>query len=359
VPNHPSLIVDSHLDLAFNALHLRRDLTQAASSVRETDAAAVREEFGTSTVTLPELRRGRIGIVFGTIMVRIDPAGSYAGSGMRVQTQCYGAGRGHAAYYEVLERAGEIRIIRTARDLEEHARLWKTAVDTAKTPLGVVLAMESSDPIMDPEQVEHWHGIGLRCASLSHYGVGSWAHGTRTEGGLFSRARGLLEAFERRGIILDVTHLTDPGFREALDIYHGPVLASHHNCRALVPGQRQLDDDMLRALIERDAVIGTSFDLWMLDTRFERGKKNPRRVGLEAVADHIDHVCQLAGSSRHAAIGSDLDGGFGVEQSPTGLDTIADVRDLAAVFDRRGYKHADQESIFSGNWIRLLGRVLR
>ena len=354
-----SLIVDGHLDLAFNALHLRRDLTRSVAEVRGSDDQGVRGEFGTSTVTLPEMRRGRVGIVLGTIMIRIDPAGSYAGSGMRVQTQCYGAGRGHAAYYEVLERAGELRIVRTARDLEELVALWSTARDTSGLPIGVVLAMESSDPIVDPEQVEHWHSIGLRCASLSHYGTGASAHGTRTEGGLFPRARELLRAFSSHGVILDVTHLTDPGFWQALEIYEGPVLASHHNCRTLVPGQRQLDDDMLKALIARDGVVGTSFDQWMLDPSFVRGKRNPRRMTLEAVADHIDHVCQLAGSSLHAAIGSDLDGGFGTEQSPADVDTIADVAGLAVLLSRRGHSAGDVRNILSGNWLRLLRKVLR
>ena len=221
-----------------------------------------------------------------------------------------------------------------------------------------MLAMESSDPIVDPEQVEHWHSIGLRCASLCHYGTGAWAHGTRTEGGLFPRARDLLRAFSAHGIILDVTHLTDEGLWQALEIAEGPLLASHHNARALVPGQRQLDDDMLKALIQRDAVIGTSFDLWMLDPEFVLGQANPRRKTLEAVVDHIDHVCQLAGSSRHAAIGSDLDGGFGTEHSPADVDTIADLQAVAGTLSRRGYAPADVEGILSGNWLRLFRKVM-
>lgn len=354
----PRLIVDGHLDLAFNALNLRRDLCIPAAQVRKADDESVRREFGTCMVTLPEMRRGRVGIALGTIMIRIDPAGSYAGSGMRVQSQCYGAGRGHAAYYEALERAGEVRILRTGRDLDEHAAQWRAAPDAAGLPVGIVLAMESADPIVDAAQVEHWHSIGLRCASLCHYGVGSWAHGTRTEGGLFPRARELLRAFEVHRIILDVTHLTDQGLWQALEWHGGPVLASHHNARALVPGQRQLDDDMLRALIRRDAVIGTSFDLWMLDPEFVQGRPNPRRKTMEAVADHIDHVCQLAGSSRHAAIGSDLDGGFGTEHAPAGMDSIAELPAVAEILARRGYAAADVEGILSGNWLRLLRSVM-
>lgn len=355
----PRLIIDSHLDLAWNALHLRRDLTRPVAVVRQSDPPEITARYGTCTVTLPELRRGRVGIVFGTVMVRIDPTGSYEGSGMRVQTQCYAAARGHAAYYEALERAGEVRIVRTAADLERIRRLWREAGDTSSLPVGVVMAMESSDPIVDVDQVHHWHDVGVRCASLSHYGIGAWAHGTGTQGGLFAPARELLEAYRMAGIVLDVTHLTDEGLWQALEWYDGPVAASHHNCRTLVPGQRQLDDAMIRELIRRDAVIGTSFDLWMLDPAFERGKKNPRRVGLEGVVDQIDHVCRLAGSTRHAAIGSDLDGGYGLEQSPADMDTVADVRHLDGILERRGYTAQDRDNIFHGNWLRLLGRVLR
>ncbi len=353
----PSLIIDAHLDLAVNAMQIRRDLTLPVEEVRSQDTDAVRREFGTCTVTLPALRRGRVGIVFATVMIRIDPAGSYAGTGMRTQAQCYAMGRGHAAYYEALERAGEARLIRTAKDLAEVAAEWRTLAEPRH--IGIVLAMESADPIVDAEQVAHWHGIGLRCVSLSHYGTGAYAHGTGTEGGLLPRARELLAALKASRILVDVTHLTDQGLWEVLEAYDGPVVASHHNCRSLVPGQRQLTDDMIKALVQRDAVIGTSFDLWMLDPKFTRGSgPSGRKVGLAAVADQIERVCQLAGSSRHAAIGSDLDGGYGVEQSPLGLDTIADVPQVAAILAERGFGADDLENVFQRNWMRALGSVL-
>ncbi len=351
----PSLIIDGHLDIATNAMQIRRDLTLPVEEVRAQDNDAVRKEFGTCTVTLPALRRGRVGIVFATVMIRIDPAGSYAGTGMRTQLQCYAMGRGHAAWYEALERAGEARIIRTAADLAEVAAEWRTLEEPGR--IGIVISMESADPIVDPEQAEDWHRIGLRCVSLSHYGTGAYAHGTGTEGGLLPRARDLLAALKAARILVDVTHLTDQGLWEVLEAYDGPLVASHHNCRSLVPGQRQLADDMIKALVQRDAVIGTSFDLWMLDPKFVRGS-GARAVGLEAVADQIDRVCQLAGSSRHAAIGSDLDGGYGVEQSPAGLETIADVPQVASILEARGFGAEDIENVFARNWMRALGRVL-
>src|SRR5262249_29742593 len=158
-----------------------------------------------------------------------------------------------------------------------------------------------------------------------------------TEGGLFPEGPALLKAMEDVGMILDVTHLSDQCFDEALELYHGPVLASHHNCRSLVPNQRQLTDDQIKRLIERGAVIGTALDSWMLFPGWIRGETSPEVVRLEAILDHIDHVCQLAGNAQHAALGTDLDGGFGREQTPCDLDTIADLQRLPELLGRRGY----------------------
>jgi membrane dipeptidase len=167
----------------------------------------------------------------------------------------------------------------------------------------------------------------------------------------------LLPEMERLGIVLDVTHCSDEAFWEALDVYHGPIIASHNNCRALVPHQRQFSDDQLRAVIERDGVIGAAFDTWMLVPGWQRGISTNDNVTLDTVVDHIDYVCQLAGNSRHAAIGSDLDGGYGREQSPRDLDTIADLQNLAGLLSARGYSSTDIAAILHGNWFRFLRRV--
>jgi membrane dipeptidase len=166
-----------------------------------------------------------------------------------------------------------------------------------------------------------------------------------------------LRALNAARIIVDLTHTTDQAFYEILDAYDGPVAASHHNCRALVPGQRQLTDDMIRAIIARGGVIGAACDAWMLDPGWQREIpcfQQTTRATLETVADHVDHVCQIAGSARHAGIGSDLDGGYGYEQSPRDLNTIADLQKLRGIFARRGYPAGDIRNVLSGNWIRLL-----
>ena len=352
------LLVDSHLDLAFDAIQLKRDLTASVASVRAHDPEPVIRSFGTCTVTFPELRKGGVGLVFGTVMTRIDPNDSWTATGMYAQSQCYGIGVGHLAYYQAMERAGVLRFIRTGGELDRHVTDWER--DPEMTPIGLVLSMESADSILGPERVPEWQAAGLRMVSISHYGVSSYAHGTGTEGGLLPRARPLLEALKAHRIILDLTHFADQAFWEALEVFDGRVAASHHNCRALVPGQRQLSDEMIQAIVEREGVIGVALDAWMLDPKWQRelpGCEQLAHVTLDAVADHVDHIAQIAGSARHCGIGSDLDGGYGQEQAPRDVNTIADLQRLAGILKGRGYTAADIRGILSGNWISLLKKA--
>jgi membrane dipeptidase len=255
-----------------------------------------------------------------------------------------------------MESQGHMRMLRDWPALESHVAEWKSA-GGSKMPLGYILAMEGADPILEPNQVELWWERGLRVVEPVHYGVSYYAHGTGAPGGLLPKGRELLKAMEAVGMILDITHLADESFWQALEIYHRPVLASHHNCRALVPGDRQLTDEQIQALVEHDAVIGAAFDSWMLHPNYKAGETDNSLVSMERVIDHIDHVCQLAGNAQHSAIGSDLDGGFGSEQSPSELDTIADLQIIPDLLRKRGYKEADIEGIMHGNWLRFFQKA--
>lgn len=239
-------------------------------------------------------------------------------------------------------------------DLANHSFSTPRPTETeAPAPIGLIISMEGADPILNPSQVEHWWQQGLRAVGPVHYGHSHYAVGTGFDGPLTPAGRDLLKKFMELGMILDVTHLSDTSFFQALELYNGPVLASHHNCRALVPGDRQLTDEQIRILIERDAIIGTAFDAWMLYPNWQRGITQPAVVGLQAAADHIDHICQLAGNSSHCAFGTDLDGGFGTEQTPRDLDTIADIHKLEQILADRGYKPTDIDAIFSQNALRF------
>ena len=166
-----------------------------------------------------------------------------------------------------------------------------------------MLGTEGADCIVSPSQLGAWWEDGLRAVSLVHYGVSKYAHGTGTDGPLSADGRDLLAAMDEVGAILDVTHQSDTSFWESLERFRGPVFASHQNCRALVPGGRQMSDEQLKALIERDAVIGAALDNWMLYPGYVRRETPRELIHLSAFVDHIDYLCQLAGSARHAAIG--------------------------------------------------------
>ena len=159
-------------------------------------------------------------------------------------------------------------------------------------------------------------------------------------------------------MILDVSHLSDQSFRDAMEHFDGSVVATHSNCRHFVPGNRQLDDEQIRALVERDSVIGVVAFNSFLDARWKMKQPNQTPVGLARMVDHIDHICQIAGGPRHVGIGSDLDGGFGRQDSPAELDTIAGLMTLADLLAQRGYDRDDVAAILRGNWLRVYSEAM-
>lgn len=353
------LIIDAHLDLAWNALQWNRNIQYSVYTIRTGESNLSGPGRGQGTVALPEMRTGRVVLCFATLLAR--------STGRAIQNldysspyQAYATAQGQLAYYRALSEAGEVRLVTNKRELDEHFTAWLQWESDPSLPqpkIGLVISMESADPILAPEQLQDWYDMGIRMIGPAHYGPGRYAGGTSTELGLGFEGKQLLHEMDRFGILLDLTHLSDQAFWEALDSFNGQVLASHNNCRSLVPHQRQFDNKQIHAVIERDGVIGVALDSWMLRAGWTRGAKENERVTLAHVADHIDHICQLAGNSQHAAIGSDLDGGFGREQSPVDLDTIADLQRLAEILSKRGYGDPDITAIMYGNWLQLLSKT--
>ena len=354
MPEPRRLLIDGHLDLAMNALYLNRNLRQSVDEIRAAEAGKTGWGYGRGTTTFPELRKANIGISFVTVLARTNPVGT---SLLEFPTQevAYAQAQGQLAYYKVHERMGDLELIRTRGDLDRHLAAWDA--DPDGTPLGAVLTMEGADPVVAVDHLEGWYADGLRILSLAHYGPSAWAHGTHSVGGLKPGAIDLLHAMNHLGIGLDVTHLCDQSFAEAMAVFQGVVVATHSNARTLVPHERQFTDDQFRELFQRDAVIGCVLDAWMLQPGWVVGQSVPE-VTLEALIDNIDHICQLAGNANHVAIGSDLDGGYGTEQTPVDLDTIADLQRIPEMLANRGYGDANIDAIMHGNWLRILERLL-
>ncbi|MET6996018.1 dipeptidase [Chitinophaga defluvii] len=354
------LIIDAHLDLAMNAMEWNRDLTRPLAEIRDREMHMKdKPDRGKGTVCLPELRKGRIGLVVATQLSRFTPPGSSL-QGWHSPQQAWANTQAQLAWYREMEALGEMIQITDSARLDAHLALWEdlTIADEQK-PVGYILSLEGADSLVDPSYIHRAYAYGVRAIGLSHFGPGRYAPGTKATGPLTSLGVTLLKEMRGLNIILDVTHLTDEGFQQALDIYDGPVWASHHNVRKIVPTQRQLTDEQIKQLITRGAVVGGMLDCWAMDLRFIDTVSDPWQLNirLENLVDHWDHICQLAGNSLHVAIGSDLDGIFGTEQAPWDMNTIADLQKYEAILVNRGYTQTDIDNIFHNNWLRFLRKA--
>lgn len=347
-------LFDAHLDMAWNALEWNRELKHPVSKIRETEKALTNRKQGDPVVSWEELRKGQIGTVIATLLPRLNRPDSF-NSFYQSREAAYAASYGQLAYYRALVKQGYLREISDWPALEAHVAEWDSPSEAS--PIGFILSMEGSWSVLDPGMIEEWYNSGLRILGPAHYGPDFYGHGTGSKGGLKEQGPELLRNMERVGMILDATHLSDQSFWEALDIYGGPVLASHHNCRTFVDADRQLTDEQIKVLIERKAVIGAAFDNWMINPGWVIGVSDPKTVVIEDIVKHIDHICQIAGNSEHCGIGSDLDGGFGKEQCPSDLDSIADLRKLIDLLQKHGYSDTDIEGIMYRNWVNFFQRA--
>ncbi|MFY0687972.1 MAG: membrane dipeptidase [Cyclobacteriaceae bacterium] len=352
-------VFDAHLDLAMNAMEWNRDLRSSISEIRSMEEGLDdKPDRGNGVVTFEELRRGNVGIVVGTQIARYSKsAAKMPGASWSSQQQAWAQTQGQLTWYQEMIADGHLSQITNLDLLNEHLKHWEENSDT--TPIGFILSLEGADSIISMEHLERAHKYGLRAIGPAHYGPGVYAQGTDAVGGIGEKGRQLLSKMEELNIILDATHLCDDSFWEAMDHFNGPVWASHNNCRSIVPHHRQFSDEQLKVLIDRGAVIGAVFDAWMIKPGWQKRVSTPQSMNLtmEDVVDHIDHICQLAGNSRHVGIGSDLDGAFGKEQSPMDIETIADLQKIVPILQSRGYSEEDIAGVCGQNWIEFLRRA--
>jgi membrane dipeptidase len=349
------MLLDAHLDLSMNAIEWNRDLSRPIDEIRAREQGRTdRPDRCRGTVSFEEMRRGGVGLCVATQIARYVAADNPL-PGWHSPEQAWAMTQAQLAWYGAMEERSELVQIRDREALDRHLARWRGDA-IGKEPIGYVLSLEGADSIVTLAHLERAYASGLRAVGPGHYGPGVYAQGTNASGDLGVRGRELLREMERLGIILDVTHLCDESLRDALDHFRGPLWASHANCRALVPHNRQLSDDHIRELVRRGAVIGVAFDAWMLVPDWVRGESTPQTAGvsLATVVDHIDHICQLAGNARHCGIGSDLDGGFGREQCPHDVSTIADLARVPDLLRARGYSDADVALIAHGNFVNFL-----
>ena len=358
---HPNKIntmftIDAHLDLSMNALEWNRDLRQPVLKIREREQGLTdKPDRAKGTVALPELRKGNIGLVVATQIARYVAPGNTL-PGWHSPQQAWAQTQGQLAWYKAMEAEGEMVMIKDKAGLQNHLTLWMDGTPNDAKPIGYILSLEGADSIVTIDYLQQAYNNGLRAVGPAHYGPGRYANGTDATGHLNQQGKELLKEMDRLGIILDATHLCDDAFWDALNIYQGPVWASHNNCRAIVNHNRQFSDDMIKALIERGAVIGSALDAWMMVPGWVRSQSTPKQMdcSLTRMVDHMDHICQLAGNALHIGLGTDLDGAFGKEQSPYDVETIEDLNTVPALLLKRGYSEQDVEKVMHGNWLRFL-----
>lgn len=351
--------IDAHLDLSMNALEWNRDLTRPLGEINARENGMTdKPDRGNATVSLPELRKGNVGLVVATQIARfVAPDNPLPG--WHSPEQAWAQTQGQLAWYQAMVEKGEMTQIRDLSQLESHLNLWNEGKDNSAKPVGFILSLEGADSIVNLDYLEKAYESGLRALGPAHYGPGRYAFGTDSSAPLSNQGKELVRKMNELGIILDATHLCDLAFWDALEIYRGPVWASHNNCRSLVDHNRQFSDEMIKALVDRGAVIGVAFDAWMLSPGWVRGRSTPkeRNVSLATVIDHLDHICQIAGNANHIGIGSDLDGAFGTEQCPADLETIADLQKIPDLLRLRGYSENDVEKVMHGNWLNFLKKA--
>ncbi|MCF1751327.1 dipeptidase [Mariniradius sediminis] len=348
--------IDAHLDLSMNALEWNRDLTKPLSAINAREKGLTdKPDRAKATVSLPELRKGNIGLVVATQIARFVDVGNPL-PGWHSPEQAWAQTQGQLAWYKAMEDEGEMVQIRDLESLEKHLHLWIHELPLGTKPIGYILSLEGADSIVNLHYLEKAYASGLRALGPAHYGPGRYANGTDAKGGLVGKGRELLKEMQRLNIILDATHLCDDSFWEAMDHFQGHVWASHNNVRALVDHNRQFSDEQIKVLVERGAVIGGAMDAWMMVPNWVRGKSDPKAMdcGLEKLIDHMDHICQITGNANHIGIGSDLDGAFGREQCPYDLESIADLQKIPGLLKKRGYADQDIEKVMHKNWLRFL-----
>ena len=356
------LIIDSHQDLAWNMLTFKRDYLRSVAETRRLEAnTLIPERNGECLLGWPEYQHGRVAVIFSTLFA------APARKRELWDTVWYpDFDTAHRLYREQIllyrkladTHSDKFRLITSQKELDSVIDHWCAPLQNEEGhPVGLIYLMEGADGIRSPHELAEWYELGLRLIGLAWAGT-RYCGGTGEPGGLTADGKKLLSAMADYNFILDLSHMDEAAALESLDRYSGPVMATHSNCAALMKGadtNRHIIDRVLRGLIERGGVNG----LLPLNSFLKAGwlrKSGSRReeVPLDTLIAHIDHVCQLAGNANHAALGSDFDGGFGVQSIPPELDSIADLPIIATKLIERGYSESDAEKVLGGNWLRFL-----
>jgi len=362
------LIIDAHQDLAYNILTLKRDYRRSTAETRaiEDPQPKIFERVGKSLLGWPEYQQGQVGLVIATIFIMAEKHSS--GQWDQVFYKDFQQARSqHKQQMDIYRRLCQensdmFTLVCSKKDLHDVISPWQeTPADYPQTthPVGLLISMEGAEGIEHPDELYEWWQAGLRIIGPVWAG-GRFCGGTMEAGAFTKEGLAFLDRMAEVGFPMDIAHMNERSARQALDHFPGTVIASHGNTRALIkedPHERQFSDDVLKQLIQRDGIVGMLPYNNFLDSDWKKGN-NRQQVTLQHVVANIDHICQMAGNTRHVGIGTDFDGGFGWPDIPLELDSIADLPKLAPLLADKGYTESDINAIFHGNWQRFLESVL-
>jgi membrane dipeptidase len=358
------IVVDGHEDIAWNILTYGRDYLRSVKETRELEMGSPTiAQNGHTLLGWDEWIRGRVGVIFSSLFA--TPMRRRKGPW---ETLCYTdevhAGQLYRQQLDLYQRLVEehnekFALVNSRSHLKKVLGGWESE-EPISPKIGLVISMEGGDAIQAPSELHEWYERGVRIIGPSWTRT-RFAGGTYEPGPLTNEGRLLLEAMADFGFIFDLSHMTEEAAFEALDRYPGVVIASHSNVKVLLPEsdqpERHLSNAIIDRIVEREGVIGiVPYNCFLLG-HWRRG--DPREwVNLDHVAAHIDYICQRVGDALHVAIGSDFDGGFGLDEIPIGLDSVADLRLIGEALKVRGYDQQNVEAIMGKNWLRALHRGL-
>ena len=367
---HMTLIVDAHEDIAWNMLKYGRDYIRPAHETRQLEVGSQTIiENEDATLGWPDYQRGQVAIIFSTLFAAPErwSKGENKSQVYKTIGEAHGLYRQQLLTYQRMADSApdKFRLITSLHDLDLILDHWQEQPSAYPSlgsghPVGLVILMEGSECIRDLAELQEWYELGVRLIGPAWVGT-RYSGGWREPGPLTPDGRKLLAAMAEYNFTLDLSHMDEKAAIEALDIYRGPIVGTHGNCLSLLPNSnsnRHFSDRILEGIIERDGVVGiVPYNVYLKDG-WVAGQNKRGEVSLGNVADHLDHICQIAGDALHAGIGSDLDGGFGLQSIPLEMDTVADLQKLSSVLQLRGYSEADIANILGGNWITRLKRDL-
>jgi membrane dipeptidase len=321
------LIVDAHLDIAWNAISDGRGFLSPPAPGY--------------LVSRSSLLAAGVGLVFATIYCA--PArGRRAMRTRFVYENAHEANLMATAQVNYYRSCG-LELIGDSKALAAYARGWR------KGRAAAVLLMEGADPIETPAQLGAWVHRGVRIVGPAWSGT-RYSGGTGVPGGLTDLGRQLLKAMRRQHVILDLSHMAEQAVADAFELWRGPIMASHSNARELAPGDRQVSSATVAEIARRGGMVGVSFYKGHLRARGEGSD-----AGLDDLVAHLVHHARSAGGPEHVGLGTDLDGGFDARHAA--IDDLGKLKTLQARL-RLHFNRAQVEGIMGGNWLDFLSRSL-